>query len=99
MRPQLLFEHFFDIISNFGSVQLENESTFHYSTIQHLKHINLWSSLALLLREIDMCAPLHFCTKFNVQQLKFEQFFDLIGNLKLRIHLRTFCLQMDPVTP
>ncbi len=45
-----------------------------------MKHINLSSALAPLLGEIDMCAPRLFCTKFNPEQLLFEQFFYIIGN-------------------
>ncbi len=40
---QLLLEVFFDIISSFGSTQPESESTFPFSTLQYLKHDNLWS--------------------------------------------------------
>ncbi len=46
----------------------------------YLKHINLWSPLAPLLEEIDMCVHYLFCRKFNAQQLLFEAFSDIIGN-------------------
>ncbi len=45
-----------------------------------MKLINLSSPLAPLLGKIDMFVHWLFCTKFNSQQLLFEQFFNIIGN-------------------
>ncbi len=45
-----------------------------------LKHINLWSPFAPLLREVDMCARWLFCMKFNAQQFLFKAIFNIIGN-------------------
>ncbi len=42
------------------------------------KNNNLWSSLALHLGEIDVCAHWLFCKEFNTQQLLFETFLDII---------------------
>ncbi len=52
---------------------------FHFSILLYLKHDNLWSPLASLMREIDMCVSRVFYRKFNFQQLSFEVFFDTIG--------------------
>ncbi len=45
-----------------------------------MKYINLSSPVAQLLGEVDICAYWLFLTKFNSEQLLFEQFFDIIGN-------------------
>ncbi len=49
-----------------------------------MKYINLLSLLAALLREIDMCVHWLFCTKFNFEQLLFEQFVILTDKRDLR---------------
>ncbi len=41
--------------------------------------VNLCSLLALLLKEIDICAHRGFCMKFVFGQLLMEAFFDIIG--------------------
>ncbi len=42
-----------------------------------VQHGNLWSLLALLLGEIDMCTNRVFYRKFNSQRLLLEAFFDI----------------------
>ncbi len=95
---QLLFELFSDIIGNFDSVEPKIESTFLFQyNIIFLKHINFSSPLAPLSREIDMCAHWLFYTKFNSQELLFEQFFDIIFNFGvfspklLKFHISFIC--------
>ncbi len=42
---------------------------------------NFWSSLALLLRKIDICAQRGFCRKYNFGQLLIKTFFEIIGTV------------------
>ncbi len=50
--------------------------------VQYLKHINLPSPQAPLLGDMECVPTTHwlFCTKFNSEQLLFEQLFHIIGN-------------------
>ncbi len=47
-----------------------------FSTL-YFRHINLWSPIAPLLEEIDICAHWVFCRKFNSEELLFETFLDI----------------------
>ncbi len=68
----------------------------YFSTIQSLKHTNLSSPRAPLLREIDMSAHWLFCTKCN-SQLLFEHFLNIIVILAafspklLKFHIGFIC--------
>ncbi len=70
----------FDTMGNFDSVEPPSESTF---PVQYIITFQRWQSFEVpssTLGEIEVCDHWLFCTKFNSQQLLFEQFFDIIGN-------------------
>ncbi len=50
----------------------------HFGSLWYFKDANLWSPLASLLWEIDICAPELFFTKLISEQLLFEAFFDIM---------------------
>ncbi len=70
--PKLILSVFFAAVS--PDVNL----FFRFNTLQYFKLGNLWSPIALL-REVDMCTHWVFCRKFNIQQILFEAFFDIIN--------------------
>ncbi len=75
---QLSFETFLCIIGNFCSIQPWSESIFpFYCVIIFSKMAYLWSSLALLLGEIEIRARWLFCRKFYFWQVLFEEYFDI----------------------
>ncbi len=47
----------------------------HSSTLKYFKNDNLWTPLAPLLGEIQLCVHWVFCRKFNSKQLLYEAFF------------------------
>ncbi len=68
---QILFEVLFlDITHIFGNVALSPKVNLlsHFWTSKNLKDNNLWSSLAPLLGEIDVCTRWLFYTEFDVQK-------------------------------
>ncbi len=78
---QLLFEPLFNISGNFGSLQPKNEFTFPFQyNIIFETYQSFDPPSSTPSRDRDLC-PVIFCTKFNSQQLLFEQFFDIIGNI------------------
>ncbi len=81
---QLLFEQFFDINGNFGSVQSKSESTFLFQYNIIFETYQSFEPSSSTPGETDMCTQhgTHwlFCIKFSAQQLLFEQFFNKIGN-------------------
>ncbi len=50
----------------------------HSSTLKFFKNDNLWTPLAPLLGEIQLCVHWVFCRKFNSEQLLYEAFFYII---------------------
>ncbi len=50
----------------------------HFYTLKDFKHTDLWSLLAPLMGEMDLCARGLFHTKFNSEQLSLEAFFDVM---------------------
>ncbi len=76
---QLLFEAFFDILCIFStSLSPKLNLVSHFCTLKDFKHTDLWSPLAPLMGEIDLCAQELFCMKFNSEQILFEPFFNVL---------------------
>ncbi len=72
------FKVFCNIIVLFAAFHPKVNLLTHSDTL-YLKNGNLWSPLAPLLREMEICFHWVFCRKSNSKQVYFNMFFDIIG--------------------